>query len=507
MKEFSGLLGWFFLLMISACATIEAPNGGLKDQTPPKLTKTIPEQNSIRFSDNELSFYFDEFVEWYQPNKTVFISPYTPQVLRYDIIGKRARIKFPEGLKNNTTYSIQLFQAFRDFNEGNVSPNFNLNFSTGYSIDSGKLTVIAQELGTKKNNDKALACLVRTRSDFFGKNYAYLSPVISGSASFSNLDKQSYFLYVFADSNSNMKWEKNEPIAFYPNPIKAENQRIGLKLYKEENAKTNFTISKASFREFDIQTNQALFNPKILDENSVLISLGALHHKLICKNNSKPSSLRIQYHLDKYETFELPSNDGIKPIAMISLGSNRMGMTYRPDSVSIPFNSFISQIDTSKIKLYIEDKRVPVRVSFSKNSLNLFSLDKGKNYRLSLDSHAIKFYSQYNLPQIISFSTFGAEMYYESIEIKPDIQIVSNPKIIVFLESGSQYIRLPSNGLIYLKNLYAQELKFRILKDENGDGIWTSGNVERNITPEFFHDEVIRLESKKNVYPLTLNLE
>ncbi|MEL6975708.1 MAG: Ig-like domain-containing protein, partial [Bacteroidota bacterium] len=64
LRKFLGLL--FLVLLAVAlwhCARRGAPSGGEKDVTPPKVTKTEPENYSINFDAKRIRLYFDEFIK------------------------------------------------------------------------------------------------------------------------------------------------------------------------------------------------------------------------------------------------------------------------------------------------------------------------------------------------------------------------------------------------------------------------------------------------------------
>jgi Bacterial Ig-like domain len=207
-------LSILFVLIIYSCANIVMPTGGAKDSSPPKLESTYPPNNSTLFKGDEISFKFDEFVELETPQKNIFVSPYTKQLLDFYIVGKKVYIHFPDGLKPNTTYSIQANGAFKDYTEGNKLTEASLNFSTGAVLDSGKLSFIVLGLKDKKPSDNAIVALVKNKNDFYGSNYAYLAKTNLGIANFNNLNNDQYWAYTFVDSNQNYKWDKNEHVAF-----------------------------------------------------------------------------------------------------------------------------------------------------------------------------------------------------------------------------------------------------------------------------------------------------
>ena len=52
----------FLCLAIVNCANRGTPSGGEKDETPPEIIKTIPENYSTGFNTDEIRISFDEYI-------------------------------------------------------------------------------------------------------------------------------------------------------------------------------------------------------------------------------------------------------------------------------------------------------------------------------------------------------------------------------------------------------------------------------------------------------------
>ena len=50
------------LILLTACANTGTPGGGPKDETPPKLLRSIPEPNATHFNGKRVELVFDELV-------------------------------------------------------------------------------------------------------------------------------------------------------------------------------------------------------------------------------------------------------------------------------------------------------------------------------------------------------------------------------------------------------------------------------------------------------------
>ena len=50
-------------LLLKACANVSSPTGGKKDETPPQVIRTLPEDKSRNFKGQTLEMVFDEFIQ------------------------------------------------------------------------------------------------------------------------------------------------------------------------------------------------------------------------------------------------------------------------------------------------------------------------------------------------------------------------------------------------------------------------------------------------------------
>lgn len=125
------------LALLNGCANRGiGPQGGPKDEQPPRVLKETPENGTLGFDAKRIEIQFDEYIVLDDVSKNVLISPpqqYPPEI---KAVGKKVRIEFKEPLKDSTTYTIDFGEALRDNNERNPLNNYHYSFSTGNHIDS-----------------------------------------------------------------------------------------------------------------------------------------------------------------------------------------------------------------------------------------------------------------------------------------------------------------------------------------------------------------------------------
>lgn len=126
-----------FVAAIQGCANRGAgPQGGPKDETPPKVVKQNPAQGSTNFQKKNIVVEFDENITVDNIMDNLVISPPQQKQPNIQAINKRLIIQFEDTLESNTTYTLDFGNAIVDNNEKNVYENFVVSFSTGEEIDT-----------------------------------------------------------------------------------------------------------------------------------------------------------------------------------------------------------------------------------------------------------------------------------------------------------------------------------------------------------------------------------
>ena len=110
--------------------------GGAKDETPPKLVASTPENFSTNFVAVEVELEFDEFLKPGSLAQKLIISPVMDQKPEIKIKGKSVQIIFNSELLPDRTYTLNFGDAIADLNESNPIENFMYVFSTGDELDS-----------------------------------------------------------------------------------------------------------------------------------------------------------------------------------------------------------------------------------------------------------------------------------------------------------------------------------------------------------------------------------
>ena len=244
------LLNFVFALIIGLvfinCANRGTPDGGPKDEVPPTIVKSEPENYSTNFKGDEIRVYFDEYIKIKDLSKQLIISPpmkTQPTVTPLGGASKYIKIIINDTLQPNTTYAFNFGNSITDNNEGNPYPYYRYVFSTGDYIDS--LSIKGNIVDAKKKEPETFVNVALyevdstfTDSIIYKETPKYITNTLDSVTTFSieNLKPGKYLLMALKDGNGDNKFQqKTDQIGFYKNFIEVpSDSSYTLKLFKEE---------------------------------------------------------------------------------------------------------------------------------------------------------------------------------------------------------------------------------------------------------------------------------
>jgi len=207
---------WFFLCLTFSCAQIRSPQGGAKDDKPPVVIGSP--DGMTEYSSQEVVILFDEYIDIYDAQNQVLISPPSPRPPKIEARLRKIVCSFTDTLAANTTRVINFGDAIRDVNEGNILANYTLAYSSGSHIDSlafsGEIRDAARD---------SVACGVRVMlfaSDTGITSTTELPRYVTrtdkdGRFNFRYLKEGDYYLAALEDKNQNFHWEEGESLALH----------------------------------------------------------------------------------------------------------------------------------------------------------------------------------------------------------------------------------------------------------------------------------------------------
>lgn len=205
--------------MANSCANrAQGPTGGPKDEEPPKVLKSFPENGTLNFDKKQIFIDFDEMVSIEKASENVIISP--PQKKPPDVksLGKRVSVIFNEDLMDSTTYSINFGNSIVDLNEKNAVKNYLFSFSTGNEIDTLKIggTLInAEDLNPMQG---IIVGIYKETNDsvFLKKPFLRIGKTDeNGKFSIDNVRKGSYKVFALGDVNRDYFFQPGEALAMH----------------------------------------------------------------------------------------------------------------------------------------------------------------------------------------------------------------------------------------------------------------------------------------------------
>ena len=214
-----GLLLSAFLLQ--RCANVVAPTGGPKDEMPPVVVATTPENRSVNFNSKRIDITFDEYITLENAKQKVIFSPLLDEKVDVKLKDRTVVIKFNETLKSNTTYTINFGDAIKDLHEGNVFQDYVFSFSTGDVLDTLSVAGRLLSADEKKPIEDAFVSLYYGDSEGLDTLPLTQKPDFitkvdkDGYFNISGLPDKKFFVFALKDVNSNYYFDlPNEQVAF-----------------------------------------------------------------------------------------------------------------------------------------------------------------------------------------------------------------------------------------------------------------------------------------------------
>tara|TARA_A200000113_G_scaffold136935_1_gene123155 strand:- start:909 stop:1943 length:1035 start_codon:yes stop_codon:yes gene_type:complete len=224
------------VFFLCSCANVVAPTGGPKDMNPPQLIKVTPNNKIKNFDLLNVTFIFDELIQ-INDKKNVFFSPYSKDALKLNVNKNKLTVSFEKELIKNTTYYMNLDEVVKDVNEGNIVKDLEYLFSTGSSIDTLTISGFVTDAKTSKPLDDVWVGLYKNDTDslLFKETPTYVvRSNKAGEFSFSNLAKDSFYIYAIEDLDNNLKFTiHNEKVGFYHKKVVSQSKEIEMYLFDE----------------------------------------------------------------------------------------------------------------------------------------------------------------------------------------------------------------------------------------------------------------------------------
>jgi uncharacterized protein (DUF2141 family) len=511
------------------CAKVGSPTGGEKDENPPVILSTSPENGTVRFQDDKIEIKFDELIKFKDLKKQLVISPpmkneliIKPQVG----VADRIRIKIQDTLVDNTTYSINFGNSIEDNNEGNPIYNYKYVFSTGDYIDSlffGGRVMNALELEALEDVTVGLYSIDSSYTDsvVFNGLPSYLNnTVASDTFKIENIKPGKYRVVALLEKTRNYKYDPGQDkIGFLDQVITLpDTNNYFIYLFEEENV---FNLKRPIHQKqgevlFDFgKYSSDLKIERVFPERSdSLIDMfvysvtkdslsywfnhqesDSLQFRIVSEKNKLDSvvNINLKKQKDLESSFKITNQNILNPDLRLGILSNVPIIKVNPDSVMV-----MSLSDS----VYLDFKIVK-KTDFS-YEFDLVPKYEEK-YKIEIYPGAFENLFAVKNDTIIGNSRVKSKSDYSLIEL--DLKgNVSFPVIVQLLPEGKtnvvQSITLDKAGSkAEFKHLKPIKYNLRLIVDANKNGKWDTGNFLKGVQPEevIYYDEVFELKSNWEV--------
>ena len=218
-KQLRMLLAVVAAALTVACANMGRPEGGPRDEMPPVYTGSNPRMGQLNVTNNKVTVTFDENIALDDPTNKIVVSPAQKTQPSISSNGRHVTVELRDTFQPNTTYIIDFSDAVKDLNEGNVLDGLAIDFSTGETIDSMRISGMVFEA---RNLEPAQGMIVGA--------YSNLSDTAITTIPVERITKTNqlgqfvlrglkpdtpYRIFAINDVNRDYHWDRSEDIAFY----------------------------------------------------------------------------------------------------------------------------------------------------------------------------------------------------------------------------------------------------------------------------------------------------
>ena len=507
------------LLLLAKCAQQVAPTGGKKDIIPPNLIESDPPNRTLNFTGNKISLFFDEYVVIDNITQKLIITPEADNPYSFKQKGTSVELNFKKKFEDSTTYTLNFGDAIKDYAEKNPAKNLKLVFSTGSSLDSGRVYGTVKDLRSNKPLFDALVGLYPisdTLNIVKQKPFYFSRTDSSGHFSIENAQIKDYKLFAIDDKNRNLLYNaKDERIGFLPKPINAGSDSLtyDVSLFLSDN--TPFRVQRTIPK---VNNYTVVFNKGIEKVDVNFMNKDTLPY--VVENNQQLKFFNIQPHPDTTyirmtvtDSLETSAEDTIKVSFLQQRGKDRQKDPFTMTSIPAqnkPLSKvFDYELQLSKPVSSIDDKSIQlISDSLTKEPLSNFRWSWNKYHnqiKISAKSPA-KDSIKWDIPKGSLISIEGDTL--AKMLIKHKVLNEEDYGLLRGSVNGADtthfIVELVDQEYKILQSLYTTPFTFRnipqgnyflrLIIDTNNNRRWDTGLPSENRQPEkiyYFPDKLL----------------
>ena len=493
-------------LIFSHCANKGTASGGPKDELPPVIIKSSPENFSLNFDSNEILIYFDEYIKIKDLQKQLIISPFMdpePEISPVGSASKYIKIKILDTLQANTTYAFNFGESIADNNEGNLFPYYKYVFSTGDYIDSLSVSGIVTDALNKETDERIAVVLYEVDSTFtdsilYKKKPKYITNTDSVSAfNLENIKEGTYLLAALKEENPNYIFQpKTDKIGYRKQFITVPSDTAYvLKMFKESidykfRRAKQVSYSKLAFGyEGDVESMEIKLLSEVPEEFSSTITKETDKDTLNYWFRPKLEVDSLIFEITNKQTIDTTVVK-IKDFMTDSLVFKSVSSTLKlKESYKLNATIPLDSIDATKVRVMDMDSvfQRPILVLDSFSNTVDFNFDKTENNKYSIEmlpGAFTDFYGTQNDTLNFSATTKARSSYGDvRIELRNGVyplivQLIDSKGVVIETSLANEVSPVDFNevdpGIYFL----------RVIFDTNQNGIYDSGNYLKKIQPE-----------------------
>lgn len=488
-----GYLVFLSSLLLASCAQVGTITGGDQDTSAPKPIdgKVNPPNASVNFTGNTVEIPFDEYFTLSSPGTSIQMVP-PHATVKASMRQKTLTLTWDEELHSNTTYAIYLNKTVRDLSERNDSI-MQYVFSTGSVLDSTRLSVSVVDAYTNAPIVESVVALYDPESDGL-INFAQTDR--SGKANLTYLRPGTYKIIAFKDENKDLLPQATEEVGFFSDSLITIDSTTTLStpirqftpVVKAELTSVEFAAPAT----FLLKTTSEIVDPVVsidgvsVDSNQYFLEDETTLHVFV--DPSELVSGEIALTTPEFSdtlTFRIPE---AKKTGKVLIQPTEKSKTFAPSQAfTFRLNDLIKGVDTSLIHLSNPDDStdIPYEVSFAKNILT-FDVKRGSTQEIlvEFEKEAIETMTG-NSEAFRGAITLNSAKKYGVISL--DISSYTN-QILLQVVKGKDLVRelsiTPSAERYSLSELLPGDYTFKVIRDENENGKWDTGELSSWTLPE-----------------------
>ncbi|WP_231426658.1 Ig-like domain-containing protein [Pedobacter sp. Leaf250] len=498
-------------LLFLGCASMQTPQGGPKDTTPPKILSMTPKNQTRNFNAKKITIEFDEYFKLVDESKEFSISPEQERAPILKVRSKRLEIDLQDTLEKNTTYTLNFGKSVADINESNVVKNLSYVFSTGNEIDSLSISgKVKGSLNDEFEKDVTVFILPLARDTLFGKKRPaiYTLTDSSGNYKLNNLRAGQYKIYALKEGSGGgdkIYQQISDEVGFLKDPITIDKnlENIDLQVFKELASEFRVVDRKlANDGVITIVFNQQLKNPKLTVTDPPKVDVGKYVHFNKTNDTAKVwltdlsfDSVKVAIQADGKLLQTLNFNRGKKDnyVRDITISDNATGGKLNPfQNYTLTFPFPITAVDASKITL-LEDSVKRTTFELVKDTTDFlkyylkYPWKQKRTYDIKFGAGT--FTAIFNAKNKEINKNFKLETTdsYTTLVYNVTVPDSSKNYIVQFLTEKKDLVKsfpIKGNTKLRFANYPAGKYMIRVIYDENRNGIWDTGNVKEGLQPE-----------------------